>query len=789
MAFGAKYTSTFENVAGETLTVKLLKEGYSSPATPIRLGQDPLVREGSKSSSDEWTPLRPQVATLQVHISEEAAVGEVYGSDAEWRLRIEVDGSLDFLSEVRPGLPTRPDDKFATAPYELVANCGLGQLQDKDFAASSGLYTGRRSVQGWISEILRKTGLGLEVATASEWYTPEMDAAPNPLEQEYIDPLRYVEGEGEPWSCYDVLEDLVKGKLAVLGQEGGWWHCYQRALYRADTFDRWVYPSGWTGADAPPSSQTYSAVQQAADPGYIERLSDSETSGREAIGTVHVEYAYGALDTLLPTPIQYGSYDIWTDLSAGGDFELQVFEEGGDLHLDAPTYDGDDTKTVEEILGAGLSLVDAVPVEKGLSVNTEMSVELALLSTDADTSDYLAYVQYELQADSGTTYYLRRQVSGDGSGGYEYSDPQWTTDSGDYVALIVSPHATASPKKRTVEVEAPPTPEAGRLQYHIHGAIDPEPTLGRDEEYRVWTFRTPVDGSGTDQRARRSLTDADATEGKTVDLTLAHGTGPSGAHKAATWIGADASAPLADDWKVAPYSGSADSGLTAAEILAREGIYQLAGRRSALLYTFTEALAPSIVQAIDKGGSHYLPLHTRIDYRRSTTEVKAALVRRDTSIDVDLTQRESTSPSGGDGGGGSDGGGGGASTWPELRGKPGGILSTSGEGATIKPQDAVSSYRPGPVPQGTEVFSRLFISGFGVRGLTIFAGVGPAADYTFSVRLNGAEQATVTLAAGASSAEVSLPFSTTGGDRLSVVGADPRDDDLSDVHATFDISL
>jgi len=613
MSFGAKYTSTFESVAGKIITAKLLKQGHSSGADGIRLGKDPLVRQGSKRGSDEWAPLRPQVTTLHVHVSEKSAVDEIYSSDAEWRLRVEVDGNLDFLGDLRLGIPTRPDDKFATAPFELVSSCGLGQLQDEDFADGSDLYSGRRSVQGWIMELLRKTGLGLEVATASEWYTPDMGSTPNPLEQEYIDPKRYVDDEGAPWSCYDVLEDLVQGKLAMLGQENGRWHCYQRALYRFESFDRWVYPSAWADEDASPSAQSYSCIEKISDPGYTERLSGSEVGGREAVGNVHVDYTYGTLENFLATPIQYDAFDLWTDLTAGGDFELHVFDDGADLHLDAPTYDNDDSKTVGEILGSGLSLVDSVPVQSGLTVSTEMSVEVGLLSTDAETSDYLAYVQYQLEGDSGTTYYLRRQVTADGEGDYEYSDAEWTTDPGAFVAFIVTPHATSSPKKRSVSIDPPGFPEAGRLDYYIHGAIDPDPGLGRSEEYRVWSFRTPVRNSGHDQRARRSVTDADGSGGEGVDLEMAHGTGPTGAHKAATWIGADASAPLADDWKVGAYDGESDSGRTASEHLSREAMYQLAARRDVLLYAFTEEASPSLMRGVDKGQARYLPVHTRVE--------------------------------------------------------------------------------------------------------------------------------------------------------------------------------
>jgi len=268
MPYGPVYDAQIDTYRPQSpVTVSLLKQGYGGSVSTMRLASDPIEEQASTSDSDETVPLRPRKGVLRLAADQEGVIEDVYADDTPWRIRIEVDGTLDLIGPVRKHLRTTSDDKLSTAPLELKWNDGLGLLQDVDFRQPEDgrLYQERRSIIGWIVEVLRKTGLGLDVAAASEWFTPSMSDPQNPLEQEWLGPERFVDDDGAPMTAFAVLEDLVQNKQAVLAQERGLWHVYQRSLFRFDTFDRWVYPSDWTDSDASPAAETYTAYVDVPD--------------------------------------------------------------------------------------------------------------------------------------------------------------------------------------------------------------------------------------------------------------------------------------------------------------------------------------------------------------------------------------------------------------------------------------------------------------------------------------------------------------------------------------------
>ena len=294
MSYGTVYTGQIESAARETVTVALEKEGYTGSASEMRLGADPLSKEGGRGSSEDLAPTRPHVLTIGLHPSQTDVVDDIYAGDAEWRARVTVDGALDFLGPIRKELREQAADKFPTDALRLTANCGLGLLDSIDFEASTDSpYTGRRPVIGWVLEILRKLDVPLDVAASSEWYTPSMSGDVCPLEQEYVGASTFYD-DGEPKSCLSALESLLGDRLAFITQVGGAWRISQRAQYRADTFTEWTYPAGWTDGDASPSASTYSAATTADPAEYRNRYSGSTWAQRAAYPSVQVAYQHGA---------------------------------------------------------------------------------------------------------------------------------------------------------------------------------------------------------------------------------------------------------------------------------------------------------------------------------------------------------------------------------------------------------------------------------------------------------------------------------------------------------------
>jgi len=656
--FGARYSDTFEAYNGETKTVTLLKEAYGSGADPMRLASDPLVRRATKTGSDEWVPLRPYVGSLRIHPYSADVVDEIYSDDTRWRARIEIGGTLDFLGSVRKNLITRSDD-LRKGPIELTVNCGLGQLQDETFSAADGsLYTEKRSVIGWVTEILSKLGFGLDVAAASEWYAHYMDQTLCPLEQEYVNPATYIDEDG-PWTCFEVLEDLASEKLSFLTQERGQWHFYQRSLYRKDSFERWVYPAGWADSDASPSPESYTTYVDASRTNYTNRKKGSERSARAPYTTIENTYQHGRSANIVPPMwvrrgsdigVFNGFPDWWID--HGGDGEGYLGPWANDDRtiagaiMETIENSGEDVHTQVNGLGASMEPETFKYVESGQRLRLELSHQHRVSTLDGVSYDepyeVLGYMQVELSDLNDEIHRLRRQVSADGVR-YEYSSPEWTLDYTDYIAIRIPLQVSDLQSEKLL---LPPTPEAGWVQLSIYPCIDVQPDVSISSY--GWVMERPILKAVTNEGkdAAATVITATSSDDETLEVDQAHGTGPSSLHVGATWqpplddtppTVPEGAAIIAGDWKVGTYGDNESPSEIDAQLLrAQEALRQYAFQRDVLQWSALEyELEPSLTKAIRlDDGTRYLPVSMERDDRTSKRDVEAVRVDRDTSLSM-----------------------------------------------------------------------------------------------------------------------------------------------------------
>ena len=354
MAFAERYISTFESAAGWAVEVALLKNGYGGSPDDLRLGgPSPLVIRASKGESDELEPLRPKVARVKVHPKDLGVVDEVYADDTRWRLRVKTASALDFIGPLRKPPTLRMGlDKFPEAA-ELTANCGLGVLQDTPFrlpGEEQEVPTQKRTVVEWIAFCLRKIGTGLPLWTASTYHAHGMASSDSPLEQEYLDPAAWQDEEGDPISCFAVLEDLARAKGAFLcqdrpaGDEGAAWHFYERALFEEASFQRRRWNLSDVLADGSGEASSYDARVQAERP-LQQRRSGSQALRREAHSSVQVDYKHGPAN-LLPNPGLHREEEAPDDLGTHDPVEGYTEQETLDFiaayiqrGLDAPALD------------------------------------------------------------------------------------------------------------------------------------------------------------------------------------------------------------------------------------------------------------------------------------------------------------------------------------------------------------------------------------------------------------------------------------------------------------------
>ncbi|WVL99725.1 hypothetical protein [Salinibacter phage 4_17] len=111
----------------------------------------------------------------------------------------------------------------------------------------------------------------------------------------------------------------------------------------------------------------------------------------------------------------------------------------------------------------------------------------------------------------------------------------------------------------------------------------------------------------------------------------------------------------------------------------------------------------------------------------------------------------------------------------------------AGGAGTTRETGGVSSFRPGSVPADAILFSRVNRQTLDVLNLLLKAGTAPAADFSFTIDLDGASQ-TKTLPAGESKQTFDIDAAVGTGTELRVTGQSTADSSLADVRCSFKVA-
>lgn len=125
-------------------------------------------------------------------------------------------------------LPENYSEPFSPVPYnvELTATDGLKLLENFDFTDDNGnKCVGKHSIISLIEMILNKLELYLPIYAAGNIYEDQMNEAPGPWAQTYINAdVFYSDKNGDSLpNCYDVLQKLLQNFTARIYQNRGRW--------------------------------------------------------------------------------------------------------------------------------------------------------------------------------------------------------------------------------------------------------------------------------------------------------------------------------------------------------------------------------------------------------------------------------------------------------------------------------------------------------------------------------------------------------------------------------------
>jgi len=183
---------------------------------------EPVTFEFTDKGDYKQEPVNGLDMTINIKAINGFELSSLYTADErEWL--VDVSGLFNMQGFIIPDSCTEP---YESQPYDVtiqITDC-LGTLEDIPFAKADGVV-----YKGFISDIeliqicLAKTGLSIPLLTGINTYEVTMNRSVGPLQQTFRDTARYLDTDGNPFSCLEVLRSIIEHWSARLHQFNGYW--------------------------------------------------------------------------------------------------------------------------------------------------------------------------------------------------------------------------------------------------------------------------------------------------------------------------------------------------------------------------------------------------------------------------------------------------------------------------------------------------------------------------------------------------------------------------------------
>jgi len=183
---------------------------------------EPVTFEFTDKGDYKQEPVNGLDMTINIKAINGFELSSLYTADErEWL--VDVSGLFNMQGFIIPDSCTEP---YESQPYDVtiqITDC-LGTLEDIPFAKADGVvYKGFLSDIELLQICLAKTGLSIPLLTGINTYEVTMNRSIGPLQQTFRDTARYLDTDGNPFSCLEVLRSIIEHWSARLHQFNGYW--------------------------------------------------------------------------------------------------------------------------------------------------------------------------------------------------------------------------------------------------------------------------------------------------------------------------------------------------------------------------------------------------------------------------------------------------------------------------------------------------------------------------------------------------------------------------------------
>ena len=233
MSYGAKYIMQAYDRRGTLVLATILQKGYSGSSQVIDGGVPPLKITWDTSEDNKNDTIKGSSCTITLNCPGNMFFYDLYTSDpTQFMVKVEINSILVWLGYL---LPEQYSEPYAAAEagyfVDIVATDRLAALKDLDYLNGASNYTGRVLIMDVLRNILDKialwnnTGSGQYIIGLNLLETHNTDSdSTNALIQNYEYNEKYLNDDGTPWKCWDVLSNIMKEFGCRILQYAGNWH-------------------------------------------------------------------------------------------------------------------------------------------------------------------------------------------------------------------------------------------------------------------------------------------------------------------------------------------------------------------------------------------------------------------------------------------------------------------------------------------------------------------------------------------------------------------------------------
>ena len=324
--YGTRWTIPATNEqTGDQWNVYIKERDYVGANNPLEPGDVPIsinyTPTGFFSAEPYWNIAS---STCEVSFQDDTTgvLQDILSGDDE-QFQIEIDNST--LADIQWTGFVIPDSYtyslYTPSISRIKATDRINDLKNIAYANSGALYTGRDDLLGIIVDCLTPTGIEIGFATHDMWYprfdANNLDTTDDVLVNLFADRTVFQNSDADPFSCFDVLEQILMLKGLRLYQAENRWHISQRKRNTFDSSGTDVFTVFLYDKDGLPEStptENYTAHKEVS-------VNDDSTSfaiaptagGTIPLGTASITYFHN-----VPTEGLLGNTDFEAALAGSG---------------------------------------------------------------------------------------------------------------------------------------------------------------------------------------------------------------------------------------------------------------------------------------------------------------------------------------------------------------------------------------------------------------------------------------------------------------------------------------